>query len=1283
MAANKGYFGVCPNCPADFKVAGNVTVAGGAGLATFVAAQTHALMGVGARVTYNGGASIGYVASKVDQSNWYLVDANGVAMPNLGATAVVTITHPFASLSAAEAGYAALTGNASLVATNQDVYFPCYCEQATYVADTTAVIFDGPTCDATHEIFCYTPFNLAIECNFNHRNTNSGLWNVQRYRLETNPVTLIDIEDTAANNLFIHILGLQIYQIAAVLAARYTIRIRPTAGSRTWIEQCIIRCRQITGGNRNGITMDTTAGSTAIVKNSIFYPATSGGGATHTAIECSVASTIIVTGCAFVLWDRAINISAGAAYVYNSLLHGMSVASVWSATSHHDFNVYSQDESENHGKLTTQVIEELLTAAAGFPDTWVFYPLIGSDLIGSGIKLRDEDSADLDHPEGYRLVLETHPIKDYEDGETFLPTDFLNPRARWDVGAIAYYPQDKIMYGICPNSGGDFKVAGRCAMLDGIMYTTTNQNHVLMGIGARVVYDGATIATVVGKLAEDQWMVLTLTGAKPPDSNDLVLTTIQHPFGSMATFEAGFGGNLGTTDLTQAEMSMHGVCYCEQGAFTFDNTAVTFDGTTCDETYQLWLYTPFDTVRECNFPHRVRNGGIWDVTRYRLSFMGNVITSGAATLQFIHFEGLQTHMSSAAAAHITGIYLFNQTTGKTWFNGCIMRVADVNANWLRTAVRVDQGYCEMTNCIAYLIGLNAVQVDFQGLIADADSFLDIYYCTIYGWRTPVVESGAAVVTMHNSAIIGNSLVTSGLTTQDYNVYDINEGETHGHLTVQADNALFTAVAGGRETWDWTPVLGSDLIFRARHFNTITEDLDEWPGYRSQGIAPDCGALERIQTCIPFGICPNCPADIQTGAGNVTTVGGRATFEIPQVDVLMGIGARVDYGAGPAIGYVRTMLNPFEVWLVTGAGAAVPNAADQTVNSIDHPFASQSAAEAGYAALTGNASLVGGDYQLWFPCYCEQTTYTADAVAVIYDGPTCDFGHWIKMWQTFSTVKESIMQHRNVNKGTWDATKYRLSGVGTLIITNDVAGAILFMQTMGMQLYQSNTGVALALGIYAIGVTGSYWIIQECIMRMGWIDGGPRRCIYSRLNAGRVLLIINNIFLLEGITTLGTEQVFVRNLVNEWIFIYQNDIKNFAQPIDAALGATVEIKNNALLNSQLLSVGVDIRDYNLYREVNGGEANGVLTTQTNEELWSNFIAANEELSNWVPAPGSNLIDNGMVSPTEAIEFAYMLQADLDHPFETEWRGQSMPGTDLYDIGPLERKYAGLVQWYNYW
>ncbi|MCP4608920.1 MAG: hypothetical protein GY845_09425 [Planctomycetes bacterium] len=59
-----------------------------------------------------------------------------------------------------------------------------------------------------------------------------------------------------------------------------------------------------------------------------------------------------------------------------------------------------------------------------------------SELIGRGIKLRDEDSADFNQPEGYRLVHESHPIDSYVEDDSFLPTDFLNPRGRWDVGAI-------------------------------------------------------------------------------------------------------------------------------------------------------------------------------------------------------------------------------------------------------------------------------------------------------------------------------------------------------------------------------------------------------------------------------------------------------------------------------------------------------------------------------------------------------------------------------------------------------------------------------------------------------------------------------------------------------------------------------------------------------------------------------------------------------------------------------------------------------------------------------
>jgi len=1285
MAANQGFMQVCPNCPADYKIAGNITVAGGGGLANFSAPQTDVLMGVGSRVEYNAGGSIGYVASKVDQSNWYLVDATGVAMINQAISAIVSISAVFGSLATAEAGYAALTGNASLVATNQDVCFPCYANQTTYDVDAVLCNFDGPTCDATHEFFIYSITNLATEGNFVHANVNNGMWAGTKYRMQAMAGNYrIGLDNGAGFMLSVHITNLQIYHS---WAGGRCIQMNAIATSRVFIEQCVLRLRD-TGGPSLGeiVWVGTNNGQVVVMKNNVCFSTVH-----STLLTGSVfypfftirSGQFIVVGNTFHNMDDLVCTGSGMFVINNFLDLRLGI----SAGTYHDFNIYRQtDLEEEHGRLTRQTNEELFYSAAGFEDTWVWYPRADSELIGNGIKLRDEDSADLDHPEGYRLVVETHPVKDYEDGETFLPTDFLSPRGRWDVGALAYYPQDKIMYGICPNGPGNFRVGSECAVLDSIMYFVNAQNHNLMGIGARIQYNGAAVACVVGKLSENAWMVLTLTGAKPPDTNNTTCTLITHPFGSQSTFENGFSGNLGTSDLTQAEISMHGVCYCEQAGNTVDNVQVVYDGTTCDETYQLHVYTPLDTVRQCNFVHRVQTGGVWDPTLYRLEIAtGNILTVGSSTRQYLNIMGLQLHMSSNALAARGTVYIFGHADGDTVIEQCVIRVADCNGVHLRQAVRVDNGSAKVYNCVIYVIGLFAIRLDFTGMFADGDGqTLDMKYCTMYGWHVPVGEGGAAVVSVYNSVFVRNAAVMGSITTQDYNVYDINEGEIHGYLTVQADAALFTAVAGGRETWDWTPALGSDLICRARHFNNHTPDLDHEAGFRSQGIAPDAGALERTQAVCPFGVCPNCPADFQTGAGLVRVLDGIATFEIPQVNVLMGVGADVDYGAGPAHGYVKEMINPFQFVLRTGAGGAPGNAADQAVNSIDHVFASQSAAEAGYAALTGNASLVAGDYQLWFPCYCEQATYVPDAVAVVYDGPTCDFGHGIKVWQTFSTVRESIMQHRVINSGSWDVTKYRLFVVAAVTIDlNDVANVISNIWFMGMQMFNTGAGGGARDVICLRSKTGSSLKVSMCIVRMAYEVASARMIINGRDNAGRVITVDNSIWGIEEKAPVGIGHYGMYTGVKDWVYIYNNHFRNWRRAIYGIAGATIWTKNNIYLWNDIANSVIDIEDYDLYRDVDQGEANGILTTQTQEELFSGFNAANPEGSNWSPAPRSNLIDNGMVSPTEQVDFAYMLQGDLDHPFETEWRGQSMPGTNEYDIGPLERKYAGLVQWYNYW
>ena len=1284
MATNKGYFQILPNSPGDYKVAANVTIAGGAGLATFDVAQTSEYMGVGSRVEYNAGGSVGYVASKVDQSNWYLVDANGVAMGNQGASAVVSITADFASLGAAEAGFAALTGNADITAAgcDQDVCFVCYCEQTTYVVDAVQCIFGGPTCDATHEFFVYCISNLATEGNFVHANVDNGTWNDTIYRMQaTAGSSRIQLENI--NILSVHIFNLQIYHSWA--GGRPVEMFAPTT-SRLFVEKNILRVRDSAGpGNAALIYGAINDGQIIVIRNNICYSTL------HTALTGSTFyifytiqdGTTLIIGNTFHNFDDIATGGAAGLFVINNFLDMSNP--FFGANDYHDFNVYRQsDLAEEHGKLTTQTDEELFTSGTGTEDTYVWYPLLTSDLIGNGIKLRDEDSADKDHPLNYRLVLETHPIDDHVDGDSFLPTDFLNPRGRWDVGAIAYYPQNKIMYGICPNSGGDFKVAGRCALLDGILYTTTNQNHALMGIGARVIYDGATVVTVVGKLAENQWMVLTLTGAKPADTTDLVITTIQHAFGSLSTFEAGFSGNLGTSDLTSAEVSMHGVCYCEQAGSTVDNTAVTFDGTTCNETYQLYIYTPYDTVRQCNFQHRVTAGGVWDATKYRLEVAAQLLATSDTVLQVINFEGIQFHMSSAAAAHISSIYLYGAEASSTIIASCVIRVADVNANWLRTAIRLDQGSAVLSHCVIYLIGLNAIQVDFNGVISDgASSFLDAYFCTVYGWTSPFVEAAGSTLNVYNSALIGNNAVCSSLSDQDYNVYDIAEGEVHGHLTAQADAALFTAVAGGRETWDWTPLVGSDLIFRARHFNNYTQDLDNQPGFRYQGIAPDAGALELGQAVSPFGICPNCPADFQSaGTVLVTVLDGIATFDVPQTNVLMGVGANVDYGAGPAQGYVKEMINPFQFILVTGAGAAAPNAADQAVNAITHPFASQSAAEAGYAALTGNADLVAADYQLWLPCYCEQAAYTVDAAAAEYDGPTCDFGHWIKIWQTFSTIKESIMQHRAVNNGIWDATKYRHEMAGNPSIDiHDTSAVISYILFEGLQIHNSTVAAGNRSAVVMRGQNGSCAILNSCVIRFS--DGSdPRFCVAMITSEVSTGIVINCLFVQPEINHADSAGILMQ--VKDFLDCYNSGFLGCSHAIDGFAGGTINLRNNFFLDTDTANSDIADSDYNLYRENNEGDANGRLSIQTNVQLFTLFDAVTVEDTNWTPGPGSDLIDSAMTGVNVAIDFAFMLQGDLDHPFETEWRPQDMPGQTRYDIGPLEKAFAGSRwQWYHYW
>ena len=138
---------------ADLKTPGTlITIA--AGVATFDRAQPNNV-GVGDQITYPG-PTIAYISGRTSSTQYSVITALGAAPANVGApVAVTSILRAFNSLSLAEANStnAAHLNNASLVAVNVQLNWPCYNDGVM----TNNVRIQGYTTDATRYIRVYTP----------------------------------------------------------------------------------------------------------------------------------------------------------------------------------------------------------------------------------------------------------------------------------------------------------------------------------------------------------------------------------------------------------------------------------------------------------------------------------------------------------------------------------------------------------------------------------------------------------------------------------------------------------------------------------------------------------------------------------------------------------------------------------------------------------------------------------------------------------------------------------------------------------------------------------------------------------------------------------------------------------------------------------------------------------------------------------------------------------------------------------------------------------------------
>lgn len=251
---------------------GSPTVTIASGVGTFSVAQTASNMGVGDKVTYNT-STVAYISQKISTTQWKLITATGGVPADITDSAVVSIAHAFASLSAAEAGApgASYLNTTDLVAGNFQLNFPCYYDTG---ADTTAVTIDGWTTSPPNYIKIYTPNNTTTEVNVSQR--HSGVWDTTKYRIEHNG----DDSVIALYDEYVHIDGLQLKKISTGAQWPKGIRIGINSlNSDVKISNNIIRA-DLTGltNNGGGIAYTYNSSSKVEIWNNVIYDWIGGAG---------------------------------------------------------------------------------------------------------------------------------------------------------------------------------------------------------------------------------------------------------------------------------------------------------------------------------------------------------------------------------------------------------------------------------------------------------------------------------------------------------------------------------------------------------------------------------------------------------------------------------------------------------------------------------------------------------------------------------------------------------------------------------------------------------------------------------------------------------------------------------------------------------------------------------------------------------------------------------------------------------------------------------------------
>jgi len=192
-------------------------------------------------------------------------------------------------------------------------------------------------------------------------------------------------------------------------------------------------------------------------------------------------------------------------------------------------------------------------------------------------------------------------------------------------------------------STADFKPAGVSVTVTPGDYTATFSSPVIgnVGVGDVIEY-GGNFAYINEKVSTSIWKVVAANGDMPAAATTTAVTSIKRTFNSLASAvhgaTPGVATTLGTGDLVTKDVSVLVACY-DDGDDT-ENSIIQIHGFGLSSSKRLIIFTPTNTVTECNFNQR-HNG-----------------TTAGGGYSFV--PGVSAGSSTAAQqAAVGGIYIYN------------------------------------------------------------------------------------------------------------------------------------------------------------------------------------------------------------------------------------------------------------------------------------------------------------------------------------------------------------------------------------------------------------------------------------------------------------------------------------------------------------------------------------------------------------------------------------------------------------------------------------------------